>query len=66
MIFRTLLCLCIALLILEIIVHRHMIFAWEGWPGFYALWGFVSLFAIVILGKQLRRLIRRDEHYYDD
>ena len=66
MIFRTLLCLCIALVILEIIVHRLMIFAWEGWPGVYALWGFVSLFAIVILGKQLRRLIRRDEHYYDD
>tara|TARA_B100001175_G_C19097940_1_gene443746 strand:- start:246 stop:446 length:201 start_codon:yes stop_codon:yes gene_type:complete len=66
MIFRIFVCLCVALVIMEIAVHRHVIFAWEGWPGFYALWGFVSLFAIVILGKQLGRLIRRDEDYYDD
>tara|TARA_Y100001934_G_scaffold227539_1_gene273370 strand:- start:159 stop:359 length:201 start_codon:yes stop_codon:yes gene_type:complete len=66
MIFRALVCLCIVLVIVEIAVHRHVIFVWEGWPGFYALWGFVSLFTIVILGKQLRRLIKRDEDYYDD
>jgi len=54
------------MVILEIIVHRHVIFSWEGWPGFYGLWGFVSLLTIVILAKQLRRLIERDENYYDD
>ena len=66
MIFRILLCLCTAMVILEIIVHRHVNFSWEGWPGFYGLWGFVSLLTIVILAKQLRRLIERDENYYDD
>ena len=66
MIFRTLVCLCVALVILEFIVHRHAIFDWEGWPGFYGLWGFISLFAIVMLGKQLRRLLKREESYYDD
>ena len=54
------------MVILEIIVHRHVNFSWEGWPGFYGLWGFVSLFTIVILAKLLRRLIERDKNYYDD
>jgi len=32
----------------------------------YAVWGFVSLFGIVILGKHLRRVIKRHKDYYDE
>ena len=66
MIFRLLLALCILLVVLELVVHRHSTFAWEGWLGFYAVWGFVSLFGVVIIGKQLRRFIKRRENYYDE
>ena len=66
MIFRLLLALCILLVVLELVVHRHSTFAWEGWLGFYAVWGFVSLFGVVIIGKQLRRFIKRREDYYDE
>ena len=66
MIFRLLLALCILLVVLELVVHRHSTFAWEGWLGFYAVWGFVSLFGVVIIGKQLRRFIKRHEDYYDE
>ena len=66
MIFRLLLALCILLVVLELVMHRHSSFAWEGWLGFYALWGFVSLFGVVIIGKQLRRFIKRREDYYDE
>ena len=66
MIFRLLLALCILLAVLELVVHRHSTFAWEGWLGFYAVWGFVSLFGVVIIGKQLRRFIKRREDYYDE
>ena len=40
--------------------------ALEGWPGFYAIFGFVAFAGIVLLGKQLRRVIRRDDDYYND
>jgi len=66
MIFRLLLALCILLVVLELVVHRHSIFPWEGWLGFYAVWGFISLFGVVIIGKQLRRFIKRREDYYDE
>ena len=66
MIFKSLIAACIALVIVEIIFHRHASFPWESWPGFYALWGVVSLFAIVVLGKRLGRHLKRDESYYDD
>lgn len=66
MIFKSLIAACIALVIVEIIFHRHASFPWESWPGFYALWGFISLFAIVVLGKRLGRHLKRDESYYDD
>ena len=66
MLFRLLLALRILLVVLELVVHRHSTFAWEGWLGFYAVWGFVSLFGVVIIGKQLRRFIKRREDYYDE
>ena len=36
------------------------------WFGFYAGFGFVACVALVLLAKQLRRLVMRDERYYDD
>ena len=55
-----------ALGVVEWFVHRHATYPWEGWPGFYAIFGFVAFAGIVLLGKQLRRVIRRDDDYYND
>ncbi|MEE2803423.1 MAG: hypothetical protein VYB37_03090 [Pseudomonadota bacterium] len=65
-VLRWLVLVCVVLVLIEWIVHRHAIYPWESWPGFYALFGFVALGGIVLLGKQLRRFIRRDEDYYDE
>ena len=41
-------------------------FPWEKLPVFYALFGFVSCIALIILAKALGKLfIRRDENYYE-
>jgi hypothetical protein len=32
--------------------------------GSYALYGFIACVALVVLGRGLRRLVVRDEHYY--
>lgn len=57
--------LCAALLVAELLIHRHAYNAIEGVPFFYALYGFAALWAAVAVAKGLRRAVRRDEDYYD-
>jgi uncharacterized membrane protein len=46
--------------------HRHAIFPWEEWFGFYAVFGFVACVMLVLVAKHLLRpIVMRDEDYYD-
>jgi hypothetical protein len=33
--------------------------------GFYAIYGFVACVLLVVIAKELRKLLMRDENYYD-
>ncbi len=48
-----------------VLYHKHPHFGWERVPGFYGLYGFVACVALVLLAKQLRKLVMRGEGYYD-
>ena len=43
---------------------RH-VFDFESFPAAYGIFGFVSFTGIVLSGWWLRKLIMRDEDYYD-
>ena len=58
--------ICGLLLLTDIFYHRHVIHAWEDIFGFYALYGFVACVALVRIATQMRKVIMRDEDYYDD
>ena len=46
--------------------HGHQpIFAAEGWFIFYPLYGFLAYVALVFISKGLRKILMRDEDYYD-
>lgn len=45
--------------------HRHVSLFFEGLPGFYPFWGFVAITALIVLAKQLRKIVMRAEDYYD-
>ncbi len=45
---------------------EHHGFAFEHWPGFYALFGFIACVGLVLAAKELRKLIMRSEDYYGD
>ena len=64
-VFWILCAVCAGLLVGEFFVHRHPHFGWEGWSFFYAVFGFVAFWCIVIAGKHLRKILMRDEDYYD-
>jgi hypothetical protein len=57
---------CVLLGVADLFAHRHAYSVWEGFPNFYGFFGFAAFWAIVIIGKNLRRFLWRPEDYYDD
>ena len=57
--------MCGLLFVSDLFYHRHSHFGFEGWFGFNAWYGFLSYCFIVLSAKQLRKILRRDEDYYD-
>lgn len=57
--------LCAFVLAIDIFVPKHGPFAIEHVFGFYAFFGFLACVVLVLLAKQLRRLLMRPEDYYD-
>ena len=55
---------CALLLLLDLFVPRHGSFAIERLFGFYAFFGFAACVALVLVAKQLRRVLMRPEDYY--
>lgn len=60
---------CLTLLILlisEFLIHKHIYFPWEQWPGFYAVFGFVAFVVLIFTAKYiLRPIVKRKEDYYE-
>lgn len=56
----------VLLLSVDLVYHKHSVFPWEGYFGFYAVFGFVACVILVIVAKYvLRPLVMRKEDYYD-
>jgi hypothetical protein len=56
---------CFLALAADFFYQKHPHFGFEGWLGFYAVYGFVGSLALVLVAKQLRRVLKRDEDYYE-
>lgn len=57
---------CAGLFLADFVVERHVEHPWEGFPAFYAIYGFVACVALVLIATQLRKILMRSEDYYDD
>ena len=57
--------ICALLLLLDLILHRHIRHSWENLAGFYPLFGFVACVTLVLIAKQMRKVLKRREDYYD-
>lgn len=56
---------CAILFVLDFILHRHTYHNWEDIPGFYAIYGFVACVLLVLIAKEMRKVLMRKEDYYD-
>jgi hypothetical protein len=70
-IWRTLVFVCISLVLVDFVYHgffheKHGYFVFETAVAFHAGYGFGAFVFVVLLGKELRKLIMRPENYYDD
>ena len=65
-IVRALWIACGALVVAEFFYHKHPYFGFDGSFAFYAVFGFAAYCVIVFSAKGLRRVIKRDEDYYNE
>jgi hypothetical protein len=56
---------CGLLLLADLLYVKTPHFSFENWFGFYGIFGFAVSFTLVLTAKELRRLLRRDEDYYE-
>ncbi len=63
--YRGLWLLGIALVVIDLFLHKHEDFGFAAWFGFYAAYGFVACVALVLAAKKLRTLLMRSEDFYD-
>ena len=57
--------ICVVLLGLDFVIHRHTMHSWENLLGFYPLYGFVACITLVLIAKWMRTILMRPEDYYD-
>ena len=58
--------ICAGLFLSDLLYHKHVHFAAEGWIGFYAIYGLVGSVLLVLASKVMRVFLMRDEDYYGD
>jgi membrane protein YdbS with pleckstrin-like domain len=66
LVVRALLVACVLLVGMDFVIHRHTEHPWEEMFAFYAVYGFVACVLLVLLAKEMRKLVMRDERYYGD
>ncbi len=57
---------CGVLLLLDLFFHRHIAHEFETLFGFYPFYGFVACVLLVLIAKEMRKVLMRDEDYYDE
>lgn len=50
----------------QLFVHVHAYFGVDGWPGFNAVYGFLTCVAMVVFAKLLGFVLKRPVDYYDE
>lgn len=51
--------------IIGLLLDLHPHFAIERWPGFYAIYGFITCLLMIVVAKGLGLLLKRPDSYYD-
>lgn len=56
---------CVVLFVADFFLQRETHAPGEHLPGFYPVYGFVGCVLLVLVAKELRKIVMRSEDYYD-
>jgi hypothetical protein len=56
---------CAAVAASDFFYHKHGHYDFEQWPAFHAGYGWLSCVVLVVLAAQMRKVVMRDEEYYE-
>ena len=56
---------CLLVVAADLFYQKHSHFGMENWFGFDGAFGFTSCMFLVLAAKQLRKILKRSEDYYD-
>jgi hypothetical protein len=65
LLYRAVVGLSVALVLGDALYHKHVHYGFEGWFGFYGVYGFLSYVALVVAAREIRKVVKREEDYYD-
>ncbi len=57
---------CAISLLGEYFIDRHVDHPWEALFGLYPLYGFGACVLLVLIAKEMRKILMRKDDYYDD
>ena len=64
-VYRGLWMIGLAVLSVDLFLHRHEEFRFASWSGFYGIFGFLACVVLVLVAKKLRLVLMRPENYYE-
>jgi hypothetical protein len=56
---------CALTVVPDLFVHRHPHFGFDGFVGFYALFGFAACAVLILFSKLVGRVLKVNEDHYD-
>ncbi|MQA67219.1 MAG: hypothetical protein GEU76_15170 [Alphaproteobacteria bacterium] len=56
---------CAGLALADFFYHKHTVFRIEEFPAFYGLLGFIACVGLVFGAREIRKILKRGENYYD-
>ncbi len=65
LIIKLLILACVLSVVADFFYHKHGDYGFQEWLAFDALFGFFAYVGLVTTAKGVRRLLMRDEDYYD-
>ncbi len=57
---------CAVLFVGDFFINRPIEHPWEALFGFYGIFGFAAFVLLVLVAKEMRKIIMRKENYYDE
>ncbi|MEA3498343.1 MAG: hypothetical protein U9R16_04705 [Campylobacterota bacterium] len=65
LLIRVLYACCIILFAMDLVIHRHIYHPFEELIGFYAFYGCLACVVLVLIAREMRKFVMRDEDYYE-